>query len=190
MVYKNEDFNDFEFEDVIKDAETAKKKKKNSGDKGHRGERNLSKLLKKRFNIEFSRTVGSGNRWSQVLLLPKFAQNVYSGDLLCPESFKFVIECKDGYGEIDIHSCFERGIKKIDEWMQQSLDEHLRCGRLPIICWKKDYKPWLAIVREKDIEGEEFKYLLHYKDWCIIDLDELLKLPDEFFFENGKKSSQ
>jgi hypothetical protein len=189
MTYKNDDFNDFEFEDVIGDAEIAKKKKKNSDDKGHRGERNLSKLLKKRFNMEFSRTVGSGNRWGQVLLLPKFAQNVYSGDIL-PENefFKFVIECKDGYGEIDLHVCFERGIKKIDEWMQQSLDEHLRCGRLPIICWKKDYKPWLAMVREQDIEGKKFKYLLHYKDWCIIDLNEFLNLPDEFFF-NVKKSN-
>jgi Holliday junction resolvase len=189
MVYKNDDFDDFEFEDVIGNAENAKKKKKNSGDKGHRGERNLGKLLKKRFGFDFVRTIGSGNRWSQVVFLPKFASNVYSGDLICPENFKFVVECKDGYGEIDLHVCFERGLKKLDEWMQQATDEHLRCGRFPIICWKKDYKPWLAMIRKEDLGKAEFKYLLNYKDWCIMALCKLLDLNDGFFFKtNGKKN--
>lgn len=192
MAYKDEDFNDFEFEDVIGNAEKAKKKKKDSSGKGKRGERNLGKVLKKRFGFEFTRTSGSGNRWGQVVFLPQHAQQTYSGDLVCPENFKFVLECKDGYGDIDLHVCFERGLQKLDEWMEQATDEHLRCGRLPIICWKKDYKPWLAMVRREDLEGKEFKYLLNYKDWCIIALCKLLDLNDTFFFKktNGKKEAQ
>jgi hypothetical protein len=185
MEHNNEDL---DFEDVIENAEK-KRKKKNSGNKGHRGERNLCKVLKKRFGFEFTRTIGSGNRWGQVCFLPKFAQNVYSGDLICPENFKFVIECKDGYGDIDLHTCFEQGLKKIDEWMEQATDEHLRCGRLPIIVWKKDYKPWLAMIRKEDLKGE-FRYLLSYKDWYIMALSKILDLEDDFFFKNGKKKNQ
>ena len=192
MVYNNDDFNDLNFEDVIGDAEKRKKKKKDSSGKGKRGERNLGKVLKKRFGFEFTRTSGSGNRWGQVVFLPKHAQDTYSGDLVCPENFKFVIECKDGYGDIDLHTCFERGLKKIDEWMEQSIDEHLRCGRLPIIAWKKNYKPWLAMVRSEDLKNREFKYLLKYKDWCIMALCKLLDLEDDFFFENenGEKKNK
>ena len=191
MVYEDNDFKDFEFEDVIGDLDKNKKKKKDSSGKGKRGERNLGKLLKKRFGFEFTRTIGSGNRWGQVLFLPKFAQNVYSGDILPEdENFKFVIECKDGYEDIDLHVCFERGLKKIDEWIEQSTNEHLRCGRLPIICWKKDYKPWLVMIRKEDLKGE-FKYLLSYKDWCIIALRKLLDLDNSFFFiENDKKTEK
>jgi len=191
------DFEGINFDDVIADAEKKKKKKKkkNSGEKGKRGERNLAKVLKERFGFEFTRTVGSGNRWGQVSFLPQHATDTYSGDIVCPENFKFVIECKDGYNDLDLHFCVgsNKGYAKIDSWIEQSIDEAKRSERLPIITWKKDYKPWVALVRKIDLPMRRKPYLviwksfhMIYNDWAVLPLTALLELPDEFWFKEAK----
>jgi len=192
------DFNDLNFEDIISDAEKKKKTKKKarSKDKGNRGERLFAKLLKERFGFDFTRTLGSGNRWSQVQFLPNHAQQTFSGDLVCPETFKFVIECKDGYNDEDLHSVLSKnkGLAEINGWIKQSLNESKRCDRLPMIAWKKDYKPWIVFIQEmalQDFSGKgdfygrsrAFEYSFKYREWIIVPLTELLKLPDEFFFK-------
>jgi Holliday junction resolvase len=191
-----ENFEDIEFDDIIKDAEDKKKRKKgvHPKQKGDRTERNLCKLLKGRFKFEFTRTVGSGNRHGQVKFLPDHAKETYSGDLVCPENFKFVIESKGGYkNEIkDIHPAFFRGLKLIDDWMEQALEEFKESGRIPIIAWKKDYKPWLGFIPTKYFENEfapTSSFYSIYKDWTIMMLEDILKAPDEFFF-NVKKESR
>lgn len=194
------DFEGINFDDVIADAEKKKekKKKKDSGGKGKRGERNLGKVLKERFGFEFTRTAGSGNRWGQVVYLPKHATETYSGDLVCPENFRFVIECKDGYNDLDLHFCLgsNKGYAKIDSWIEQSLDESKRCKRVPLIAWKKDYKPWVVFILEKTYnESTSFvsqPYRLYYNGWVVLSLNILLELPDSFWFKEatgGKKKS-
>jgi len=181
------DFNDLDFEDIISDAEKKKKSKKKvrSKDKGNRGERLFGKLLKERFGFDFTRTLGSGNRWGQVRSLPEHAQQTFSGDLVCPETFKFVIECKDGYNDEDLHMVLGKntGRAEIDGWIKQALDESKRCDRIPMIAWKKDYKPWIIFIQQKIIQDHTFEYSFKYREWLIIPATELLKLPDEFFFK-------
>lgn len=178
------DFDDLQLEDVVAEAEKKKKRKRkvDSKAKGNRTERNLGKVLKDRFGFEFTRTLGSGNRWGQVFFLPSHAQQTFSGDLVCPENFRFVIECKGGYSEIDLHASFKSGLKEIDEWMEQAEDEAKRCGREPLICWKKNYKPWLAFVKGFEFDHPQFPFCMHYKEWLILPLKELLKYEDTFFF--------
>ena len=53
------------------------------------------------FGCSFTRSIGSGNRWGQVVLSEQ-AKQVFSGDICVPEGFKWVIECKGGY-EDDMH---------------------------------------------------------------------------------------
>lgn len=55
--------------------------------------------------------------------------------------------------------------------------------RKPMLCWKRDRKPWLAFVPTEELEGHSFKYRLEYREWSAVVLDELLRLPDEFFQE-------
>src|SRR4051812_39447411 len=89
--------------DDLFNRDDKKKKKINSGNKGKNGERELCKLLTERFGQTFTRSVGSGNRWSQVANMPAHAIATYSGDLVPPsESFLWVIECKMGYPDIDL----------------------------------------------------------------------------------------
>jgi Holliday junction resolvase len=185
-----ENFEDIEFDDIIEAAEKKKKRKKPvaGGEKGKRTERNLGKMLEKRFGFPFTRTVGSGNRHGQVSFLPEHAKKTFSGDLVCPENFKFVIECKGGYKNKikDIHPAFFRGLKLIDDWMKQALAEQEESGRISIIAWKMDYKPWLGFIPSVYLKNKFAPTSLFYslyKDWTIMMLEDILKAPDKFFFE-------
>jgi hypothetical protein len=178
-----EDMDDFVTDDIL--SKKTKTKKVDGKKKGNRTELDLTKVLNTRFGDGFSRSVGSGNRWGQVNHLPKHAREVFSGDLIVPQGFRFVIESKGGYDAIDMSSVFVRGNSELDGFLDQVTQDSKRCGRKPMLCWKKTRKPWLAFVHTKDLVGRTFKYKLQYGKWSVVALEHLLKLDDEFFIEPG-----
>lgn len=179
MTHEFEELDDFVTDDIL----SKKKKKVDGKKKGNRTELDLTKVLNARFGKGFSRSVGSGNRWGQVNYLPKHAQDIFSGDLIVPQGFKFVIESKGGYDNIDMTTVFVRGNNEIDSFLDQVTNDSKRCNRKPMLCWKKTRKPWLAFLLTTDIEGYEFKYSMKYKEWTVVSLDQLLKLEDQFFLD-------
>lgn len=178
-----EDMDDFVTDDIL--SKKKKTKKVDGKKKGNRTELDLTKVLNTRFGDGFSRSVGSGNRWGQVNHLPKHAREVFSGDLIVPKGFRFVIESKGGYDAIDMSSVFVRGNSELDGFLDQVTQDSKRCGRKPMLCWKKTRKPWLAFVHTKDLVGRTFKYKLQYGKWSVVALEHLLKLEDDFFIEPG-----
>jgi hypothetical protein len=184
MEHDFEDVNDFLLDDIL----SKKKAKKVDGKKkGNRTELDLTKVFNARFGNGFSRAVGSGNRWGQVNHLPEHAREIFSGDLIVPKGFKFVIESKGGYDGIDMSSIFVRGNSEIDDFLGQVTKDSKRCGRKPMLCWKKTRKPWLAFVHSKDLVGQNFKYKLNYGKWSVVALEHLLKLTDDFFIDETDK---
>jgi hypothetical protein len=175
-----EEYDDFVNEDDI--LANKKKKKVNGKKKGSRTELDLAKILIERFGQGFSRSIGSGNRWSQAQL-PKHAAEVYSGDLVVPKDFKWVIESKGGYDGIDMSSVFVRGNSELDGFLEQATSDSKRCGRKPMMCWKKTRKPWLAFVMNEELVGKDFKYSMKYGKWTAVALEHLLKLEDDFFID-------
>ena len=183
----NDEVEAFLSDDLIE--ERKKKKRKAAGKrKGDRAELELSKVFNKRFGGGFSRSVGSGNRWGQVHL-PKHAQEVFSGDLIVPQGFKWALESKGGYQDIDLNTVFVGGSGELDGFLDQVTKDGQRCGRKPMLCWKRDRKPWLAFVPTTELEGHSFQFRLLYKEWSAVALDELLKLPDLFFVEDIAKAN-
>lgn len=162
-----------------------KKKKVDGGKKGKRVEREIVAILNERFSHmkekTFSRSIGSGNRWGQVSNLPKHAKETLTGDICCPEGFKFVIESKGGYNKIDLNSIFEHGNSELDSFLKQVTDDSKRCNKTPLLIWKRDRKPWLAFLRTSDIYGE-YEYSMQYREWTCVTVKDLLKLQDSFFF--------
>ena len=141
-----EDYDDFVQDDDL--LRKPGKKKVNGKKKGSRTELELTRVLTERFGKGFSRSVGSGNRWSQAYL-PKHATEVFSGDLVVPQGFRFVIESKGGYDGIDMSSVYVRGNSELDGFLEQATSDSRRCGRKPMLCWKKTRKPWLAFVHSE-----------------------------------------
>jgi hypothetical protein len=176
-------------DDLCEEMKKQAKRKTGGKRKGNRTELELVKVFNKRFGEGFSRSVGSGNRWGQVTYLPKHAQEVFSGDLIVPKRFKWVLESKGGYKNIDLNSVFVGGSKELDGFLDQVTKDAERCGRKPMMCWKRDRKPWLAFVPTTELEGYGFEYRLLYKHWSAVALDELLKIPDSFFVEDMAKAN-
>lgn len=177
MSYEFEQYDDFDLEDLSK----KRKPKINGKKKGNRTELDLSKILTKRFGQGFTRSVGSGNRWSQVQNLSEDATQVFSGDLVCPKGFKFVIESKGGYDNIDMTSLFIKGNSELDGFLEQATKDGKRCGRKPMLCWKKTRKPWLAFLLSVDLKDYDFDFKMKYGLWTCVALEHLLKLEDSFF---------
>jgi len=188
--------NDLEIDDLLKEP---KNKKIKSGLKGKSAERDLVKILNIRFakiiaehpkGGAFSRSVGSGSRWGQRVVLSESASQIYAGDLTCPECFNFVIESKKGYNDIDLITAFTGKCGDLDEFLKQVKTDAERVKRKPLLIWKKDRKP--ALVFLKAAPGEiQIKLInegvnpvfMTYLEWHVFRLDDLLKLPDEFWFK-------
>lgn len=160
-----------------------KKAKVNGKKKGSRVELELAKLLTAHFGEPFSRSIGSGNRWGQKVQLTEQAKQVFTGDLVVPENFKFTIESKGGYDAIDLNSVFVSGNSELQEFMNQAMDDSKRCGRKPMLCWKRTRKPWLVFLLTKDLAGQDFEYSIKYGQWTGVALEHLLKLDRSFFMK-------
>ena len=181
-----EDSEDQFIDDILSNKQS---KKINSKRKGNRNELDLAKIFTKRFKKGFSRSVGSGNRWSQTAFLPKHAQKVFSSDLVVPLNFKFSLESKGGYDGIDLNSVFLRGNSDLDKFLMQAYKDAKKCDKRPLLAWKRSRKPWLVFVLSKDIDevSLDFKYKLIYNTWTALALDEFLKLEDNYFFDCKKE---
>lgn len=186
------DNEDIEIDDIIKNL-AQKKKKINSGRKGKSGEREIVKILNSRFEKylssqpnsgSFSRSVGSGNRWSQAANMPKHAQDTFTGDLVCPENFKYVLECKTGYNDVDLISCFSNKCAELDAFLKQVTDDSIRSKRLPMLIWKKNRKELVCFIKQTNIDLSkiENQNRLFYKDWVCLSFEFLLSFEDNFFF--------
>lgn len=192
------DDDDFVIDDILKNSE--KKKKINSGRKGKSGERGVVKLLNSRFETylkqnpktgSFSRSLGSGNRYSQTAALPKHAQDTFTGDLVCPEGFKFVLECKTGYTDVDLFSCFGEKCSELDAFIGQVLNDSIRAEKIPMLIWKKDRKEHVVFLNIKNIDynkclddylNKKIHSLLFYKEWIGLNINYILSFEDSFFF--------
>jgi len=177
-----------------------KKKKVDGKAKGDRTELNLCKMLTKHFGVEFSKALGSGARWSQVNHLPEHAKKTLTGDICVPEHFLWVMESKGGYeDDMNLNNvCDGKGIACLDGFIEQVSRDAKYCGRKPIICWKRNRKPWLAFVREEDlfvkighknptvITEIDFQYRIHYREWVMVKLDDLLNGPRSYWFKEEK----
>lgn len=186
---------DREVDDILESLKPKKKKIK-SGRKGKRVELGVVKDLNERFATilaqnpdwgAFSRSVGSGNRWGQKVTLSKAAKDTYSGDIVCPECFRFVLESKGGYNDIDLCSAFLSGHRELDGFLKQVSDDATRSGRKPLLFWKKDRKPRLVFLRTRDLPekhkgGKQFEFKMTYREWTAISYTALASFEDEFFF--------
>ena len=176
--------------DNILDNNEKKKKKVDGKSKGDRTELHLCKKLTKHFGEEFSRALGSGSRWSQVGNLPEHAKKTLTGDICVPEKFKWVVECKGGYeGDMNLTNICDGKLSRLDEFIEQVSRDAEYSKRKPIILWKRNRKPWIAILKWVDVAYDQagnvpFDNYVAYGDWIACSLDKLLEeTKKEFWFE-------
>lgn len=186
-IYGMQEDEDIEVENLLED----KPKRIKSGRKGKRVELELVKELNLRFQDillknpswgRFSRSVGSGNRWGQNVHLSKTAKNIYSGDIVCPDNFRFALESKGGYNEIDLCTAFGGGQSELDAFLNQAEEDADRCERKPMLLWKKDRKPRIAFLKTEQLPAKNFEFSFKYRIWTGVPYEEIIKEDDSFFF--------
>ena len=185
---------DFEDDMQIDDLSQNSKKKKKKVDgksKGDRTELHLCKLLENHFGEAFSRALGSGSRDKQVNL-PDHAKKALSGDICVPEFFKWIIECKGGYeDDMDAWNIVDGQLTQLDKFIDQVSRDAEFTKRNPLLCWKRNRKPWVAGVKLTDLSGvdldKEFPCRIIYGEWVLICLEKLLAITDKtFWYEVAK----
>ena len=156
------------------------KKRLNSKRKGNSAELELSKLLTEHFDLTFSRVgVASGARVKNTKL-PEHAIGVMTGDLIVPSGFRFCVECKAVNTEIDLLA----PSAQFDRWLLQVTDDASSIGRLPMLCWKRHRRGWIAAVPSIMFghEGNLPVYHTLYREWLVCQLDALLEVDDPKFW--------
>ena len=71
-------------------------------------------------------------------------------------------------------SC-DGNIARLDEFIEQVTRDAEYCGRKPIVLWKRNRKPWLAMYRELDLPHHWFDCYIQYGKWRIVQFDVLLR---------------
>ena len=60
------------------------------------------------------------------------------------------------------------------------------CGRMPLILWKRNRKPWIAMVKVDDYVKDPFANFIRYKDWVILNFEFMLENTEKrFWFEEA-----
>ena len=164
-----------------------KKKRKNSRAKGSTFERQIAKLFNDRFNTtEFSRSPGSG-AFATTHDLPDYLK-IY-GDLITPQNFNYCIECKKGYNKENLYSLYNYSS---DLWgfLDQCLKDSEKCDKIPMVIFKQDRQPTLAIVPshvqtnklQQYIEIQKQENAFTLRVYRIYKLDDLLEDYDSLWF--------
>ena len=157
-----------------------KKKKVNSRAKGSAFERQIAKILNDRLGTsEFSRTPGSG-AFATTHTLPDHLK-IY-GDLITPQNFKYCLECKKGYNNQNLYSLYNYSS---DFWkfIDQCQKDSEKCGKIPMVIFKQDRQPTLAII-PSNIVVESNNYIEIHKEnqyYRIYTFDDLLKEEDSLW---------
>ena len=163
-----------------------KKKRKNSRTKGSAFERSIAKTLNDRLGTtEFSRSPGSG-AFATTHTLPDHLK-IY-GDLITPQNFKYCIECKKGYNNQNLYSLYNYS-SEFWGFLDQCQKDSEKCDRIPMVIFKQDRHPTLAIIPNHVPTNKLQPYIEIFKEeppmtkriYRIYKFDDLLDDYDSFW---------
>tara|TARA_Y100001937_G_scaffold12322_1_gene15633 strand:- start:5515 stop:6036 length:522 start_codon:yes stop_codon:yes gene_type:complete len=160
-----------------------KKKKVNSRAKGNRFENKIAKTLNDRFNTkEFCRTPGSG-AFATTHTLPEYLK--VHGDLITPEKFKFIIECKKGYNNEQISDLLNPK-STISKMIAQAHRDSKKSSRKFLLFIGQNRKEPVAITNDLSISvnGSSFQGVSGDIKVAMFRLCDLLEIDTTNFFLN------
>jgi len=168
--------------DILGNGEFGRKPRVNSKRKGAAFERKIAKLLNERFDTtEFCRTPGSG-AFGSTHALPQHL--IVHGDLITPQNFKYVIECKNGY-KVELEDLF-RSKSPFYKFIDQARRDAKKVNRDWMVIYKKDRKKEIVVVSAQEALQAPFdsldRYVLVKGKYYVYLLQDVLRLPDHYWF--------
>lgn len=162
-------------DDILCCGEFKKKKRVNSRRKGNAFEREIAKLLNTRFDTtDFCRSPGSG-AFATTHELPQYMK--VHGDLITPENFKFILECKSGY-DVTFDDIFKPK-SDLYKFIEQAKRDAAKADKGWMVIYKKTrHKPFVItdkkfkISTTVTINGKLYVYRL--SDILSLDVDNFI----------------
>lgn len=156
------------------------KKRKNSRAKGAAFENKVAKQLNERFDTtDFSRTPGSG-AFATTHKLPQHLQ--LHGDLITPQTFRFIVECKKGYNDLSLDALLNEK-SKLWEWLD-TLERDMAAANKPgILLVAQDRRPTI-LIRKKDDRKHNNQVIIKKEDreYTMTSLEEFLDYSNDWFY--------
>jgi len=163
-------------------------KKVNGKNKGNSYERKIANLLSQRFRpilgIEkgFRRNGDSGSYFggtNQTRTQTHSLDYAIFGDIICPQNFKYVIECKHYKTPPSWQSFLDGSVKQWDDWIAQN-NQDAENAKLPgaLIIKYNNVADMVFLTEYQETIRQCFiyqnRYVYRFSDWLI--------LPDSTFF--------
>lgn len=162
--------------------------KVNGKNKGNAFERKIANLLSDRFkahlNVEkgFRRNPDSGSFFGgkNAARIDQYDQDyAVFGDLICPKTFKFSIECKNYKQPPSFQSVVAGAITEWDKWIDQASSDSAKSNKSMMLIIKYNNVPEI-VISDVRIEGIPVRYV--YKDKNVYSLADFLSKEDLFYF--------
>lgn len=162
-------------DEILNHGEFKKKKRVNSRRKGNAFEREIAKILNARFDTtEFCRSPGSG-AFATTHKLPQYMK--VHGDLITPENFKFILECKSGY-DITFEDIFKPK-SDLYKFIDQAKRDAKKANKDWLVIYKKTrHKPFVVTSKKYSLNtvvviNDEY-YVYKLSDFLSLDVDNFM----------------
>ena len=162
-------------DDILCCGEFKKKKRVNSRRKGNTFEREIAKLFNTRFNTtDFCRSPGSG-AFATTHELPQYMK--VHGDLITPQNFKFILECKSGY-DVTFEDIFKPK-SDLYKFIKQAKRDAKKAEQDWLVIYKKTrHKPFVITGKKyplKTVVVVNNKYYIYkLSDFLSLDVDNFM----------------
>lgn len=163
----------------------------NSKNKGNTFERKIANLLSERFaahtGIEksFRRNADSGSFFggsNQRRTSTHDTSKATFGDIICPEDFKFSIECKHYKTPPTFVSLVNQKCTFIDKWIEQGEQDAKSGDKRLMVIMKFNNVPEMVIV---DKGVSDLTPIINYGAYSMYPLDDFLAQSDGLFFDEN-----
>lgn len=101
------------------------------------------------------------------------------GDLICPRNFRFSVECKHYKDAPPLNAIAKQKVSDWDKWISQSDQDAANSQKESLLIVKYNRTETLAFLT---FIVDDVNPVIYYQDRYVYSLDDLLKLPAEFFF--------
>lgn len=151
--------------------------------KGNSFERQIAKILSEQYEYLYGpnssqRNISSGSMYGGSNKIRANDVNkdfiYFASDIICPNAFKYVIECKFYKTPPSINSIITQNNSQWDKWVKQVENDADSAGKSPMLIIKyNDVKPFVLIKDRFD------NIIFNYKEYFAYDFNE--------FINNNKK---
>lgn len=161
----------------------------NGKNKGNTYERKVSKMLSERFEqytgikTAFFRNANSGAFFggkNQFRVVTHDKDHQEFGDIICPKSFKFTIECKHYKTAPAWKSVITQNVKQWDTWIEQASNDAKNANKDFLLVVKYNNVDDFVI---SDIKFDQINSFGNYKGYCMYLLSDMLTLSENVFFK-------